>query len=241
MTKTPNSYDKSPKTGGSSVENMTGENSLPSTVITLVSDKKQKQCPKCGLTKPATHFKKKLSMAQSKALLRRPTLRTPLEVTSKNCRACQPKPKETLKTLRNKISDGDIHPIIGELKVKELKQKINSGRSKVMKEYWQNKQDAIIKPWYRNIQKQTLKKQRYHAVQLAKPRDPHLTQHALLDYETAKHHKAQLFLQIKTGKTKHMDLLPHINDYYTPEEKAALVKIKQQIPRAILTTLRGVR
>jgi hypothetical protein len=101
----------------------------------------------------------------------------------------------------------------------------------------------VITPWYRNIQQQVAKKQRYALLQKTKPKDPNLTAHAELDYETAKHHKANLFLQIKTGstKTKQLDLLPHINDYYTAEEKASLVRIKQQIPKHILVKLRGVR
>jgi hypothetical protein len=202
---------------------------------------KQKQCPKCQQFKPSTQFKRTLTMAQSKALLRRQDITRPYETTSKNCKACQPKTKLTLKTLRNKISDGDIHPIIGELKLEQMKKSIRAGRSKVMKEYWQGKQDAIITPWYRNIQQQVLKKQRYAALQKIRPKDPNLTAHAKLDYETAKLHKATLFLQLKTGQAKKLDLLPHINDYYTPEEKAALVKIKQAIPKAILTKLRGVR
>lgn len=204
---------------------------------------KEKKCIKCGEFKPLAQFKRKLTVAQSRAMLQRPTLRNPIETISKLCKACQPKTKLTPKTLRNKISDGDIHPIIGEAKIKELKEKIVLGRSKVMKEYWQGKQDAIIKPFYRNIQKQTERKRAYYMTQLSKPKDPNLTAHAQLDFETAKKHKAELFLQIKTGKVKakDLDLLPHINDYYTPEEKAALVKLKQAIPKDILIKLRGVR
>lgn len=204
---------------------------------------REKQCNKCKQFKPIAQFKKKLTMAQSRALLKRPTLRNPVETISKNCKACQPKTKLTPKTLRNKISDGDIHPIIGEAKIKELKQSIIAGRSKVMKEYWQGKQNEIITPWFRNIQQQVLKKQRYLALQKTRPKDPNLTAHAQLDFETARKHKSNLFLKIKTGKVKakDLDLLPHINDYYTPEEKAALVKLKQAIPKSILIKLRGVR
>lgn len=201
----------------------------------------QKQCPKCMKHKPSKQFKRTLTLAQSRSLLRRPTLKTAQEVDSKYCKACQPKPKLTRKSVRNRISDGDIHPVIGANLLKEIEAKGRKAQSDGMRKVWQKRRDEVITPWLRSIRQQVVRKYNYYTAQLAQPRDTNLTDHALLDYETAKQHKAKLEIKIKMGEGMKMDLYPHINDYYTAVEKAALVKLKQAIPKDILITLRGVR
>lgn len=202
---------------------------------------REKQCPKCLKLKPSTEFKRMLSLTQSRALLKRPTLKTPQEVASKYCNACRPQPKQTLKRLQSKISDGIIHPVIGANLIQEHIAKGRKAQSDGMRKLWQKRQDEIITPWYRNIRQQVAKKSNYASLQRARPKDPYLTQYAELDYATARKHKAQLELQLKTGKAMKIERLPHINDYYTATEKADIVRLKQQIPKSILTKLRGVR
>lgn len=202
---------------------------------------REKQCPKCKKLKPPKQFMRKLTLAQSRAFLKRPTLKTPQEITSKYCKLCQPKPRETLKSIRNRISDGEIHPIIGANLIQEHILKGKMAQSIGMRKVWQKRQDAIITPWLSNIRQQVAKKSNYASLQRSRPKDPHLTAHALLDYETAKAHKAKLELRVKIGEGMKMDLYPHINDYYTPVEKADLVRIKQQVPKTLLLKLRGTR
>lgn len=202
---------------------------------------REKTCSKCGETKPRKDFIRKLTLAQSRALLKRPTLRTPHETSSKYCKACQPKEKLTIKKIQNKVSDGDIHEVIGDLLKIKLRKKISLSRSNAMKRVWQKQYDANVMPWYRNIQKQVAKKYNYYTLQRSRNNDPHLTAHAKLDYETAKNHKAHLFLQVKTGAGLKMDLLPRIGDYYTANEKLELYNLWSKIPLTIRNKLRGAR
>lgn len=113
---------------------------------------REKQCPKCGETKPANQFKRRLSIAQSRAVLRNPNVTTNYMADSKLCKACQPKRKPprllNAKEIRTRISNKDIHYIKGEVLLEKLKQDIPKARSRVMKQYWQDKKNepyAILK------------------------------------------------------------------------------------------------
>ena len=103
---------------------------------------KKKQCAKCEQFKPSTEFKRRLTIAQSRAVLRNPNVTTNYIAESKLCKACQPKrkpPRElTSKEIRTRMSNGDMNKTMGELKLQQIKDTIPKIRSRVMKEHWQN-------------------------------------------------------------------------------------------------------
>lgn len=70
----------------------------------------------------------------------------------------------TKKQIRNKIESGEIHRIIGELRLKMINQSINAHRSRVMKEEWQKRKTGWIKTLNDNLQQQVAKyRNRYYA------------------------------------------------------------------------------
>ena len=103
---------------------------------------REKQCIKCKQTKPSTEFKRRLTLAQSRAMLRNPNITTRYTADSKRCKACQPKrkpPRElTSKENRTRMSNGDMNKTMGELKLQQIKDTIPHTRSRVMKEHWEN-------------------------------------------------------------------------------------------------------
>lgn len=127
-----------------------------------------KQCSKCGETKPIKQFKRRLSLAQTRAFLRQPNATTRYITTSKVCQQCRAKDKRTrpltIKEIRTKVSSGDMNKLVGEMRIAEIKRAIPLGRSKVMKEYWQKKRSCEVTQTKDNIQKQVAKySNRYHS------------------------------------------------------------------------------
>jgi len=102
---------------------------------------KTKTCSRCKEEHPLTIFQRRLTLAQSKALLRNPNLTRRYTTISKLCRYCQQDMKSTkpltAKQIRNKITSGDIPQLIGEQMLRELRESIPAKRSRVMKERWQ--------------------------------------------------------------------------------------------------------
>jgi hypothetical protein len=119
---------------------------------------REKQCPKCGETKPSTQFKRRLSLAQSRAVLRNPNITTNYMADSKLCKACQPKRKPprklSIKEIRTRITNKDMHYITGEMLLEKKKQAIVKGRSRVMKETWEKRKTQPYKTLKRNLQDQ---------------------------------------------------------------------------------------
>lgn len=119
---------------------------------------REKQCIKCKQFKPNTQFKRRLSLAQSRAVLRNPNITTNYIADSKLCKDCQPKRKPprklTIKEIRTRITNKDMHYITGELLLEKKRQEINKGRSKIMKEYWQGKKSEPYKKLKRHLQDQ---------------------------------------------------------------------------------------
>ena len=119
---------------------------------------KTKTCIKCGETKPANQFKRRLSLAQSRAVLRNPNITTNYIADSKLCKACQPKrkpPRElTTKEIRTRMSNGDMNSTMGEMKLQQIRQTIPQVRSRVMKEYWEKIKSQPYKTLKRNLQDQ---------------------------------------------------------------------------------------
>lgn len=146
-------------------------------------------CKNCGQGKPKKEFHRILTLAQSKALLKRPTLKTRHTLYSTLCRSCRNQSKRraplTTKQIRSKITSGDMNPTIGEALIKQKKQALPRKRSKVMKEYWQKKRLGWIDELEANLQKQvTTYANRYYSYQNKMPDDPNQVtpkQHAMLD------------------------------------------------------------
>jgi hypothetical protein len=194
---------------GKSVKLQAGENSLPNTntttVISLV-------CTSCNETKPKKEFHRALTLAQSKAILRRPNLTTRHTLYSKLCRSCRNQRKRrtplSIKEIRNKISSGDIHQDIGENLIKQKKEALPRKRSKVMKEYWEKKRDGWIDVLKANLQTQvTTYANRYYSYKNNLPEHELATpaQHALLsqhsyNYAEAKRIRQDLMEQAKAGR-----------------------------------------
>lgn len=122
---------------------------------------REKTCIKCGQTKPSAQFKRRLSLAQSRAVLHNPNITTNYMADSKLCKACQPKRKPprklTAKEIRTRITNKDMHFITGELLLEKKREEVNQGRSRVMREYWQDKKSEPNKKLRRHLQQQVAK------------------------------------------------------------------------------------
>jgi hypothetical protein len=99
------------------------------------------KCSNCDETKPRDQFFKRLSLAQTAAMLGKTTAKTRTTVISKNCKACQAKLKSTKpltkKQIQNKINSGDLHPILGKLKKEQIDREIPEKRRRAIKIRWQ--------------------------------------------------------------------------------------------------------
>lgn len=192
---------------GKSVNTQAGENSLQETVITTIISL---LCKTCGETKPKKEFHRILTLAQSRALLKKPNLTTRHTLYSTLCRSCRNQRKRrtplTIQDLRNKITTGDINPIIGEALIKQKREAIPRKRSKVMKEYWQKKRTLWQDELKTNLQKQvTAYANRYYSYQNQMPEEATPQQHAMLDqhkynYAEAKRIRQDLLEQAKSGR-----------------------------------------
>lgn len=122
----------------------------------------------CGEEKPNESFKRQLTLAHTKSLLRNPNATTRYTATSKNCKACRLTLKRktplTTKEVRNKMNSGDIRRVKGELILKQRRIEIPQRRSKVMKEEWEKRKSKPFKDLKKSLQKQVAKyAARYHS------------------------------------------------------------------------------
>jgi hypothetical protein len=119
---------------------------------------RQKTCTKCKQTKPSAQFKRRLSLAQTRAVLKNPNITTNYMADSKLCKACQPKRKPprklTAKEIRTRITNKDMHYVTGELLLEKKREGVNQGRSRVMREYWQGKKAEPLNLLKKNLQDQ---------------------------------------------------------------------------------------
>jgi hypothetical protein len=101
-----------------------------------------KFCSKCGVLKPNAEYKRRLTRAQSKARGHVGTHR--LEIESKMCKDCQPKPKPlyklTKKELLNKAASGDVNVFLANSIIKDRVATANDRRSAKTSERWADKQ-----------------------------------------------------------------------------------------------------
>jgi hypothetical protein len=174
---------------GKSVNTHLGENSLPITVITLL-------CKTCGETKPKKEFHRVLTLAQSKALLKKPNLTTRHTLYSSLCRDCRNQRKRrtplSIKDIRNKITSGDMNPTIGEALITEKREALPRKRSKVMKEYWEKKRLGWVDILKANLQTQvTTYAQRYYSYKNNMPEQATPQQHAMLEQHSYNYKEAQ--------------------------------------------------
>jgi hypothetical protein len=183
-----------------------------------------KLCASCNETKPKKEFHRILTLAQSRALLKKPNLTTRHTLYSTLCRSCRNQRKRrtplSIKEIRNKITSGDIHKDIGENLIAEKRTALPRKRSKVMKEYWQKKRDGWIDILKTNLQAQVTRyASRYYSYKNHLPENPTPNQHALLLQHSYNYKEAQRVRQ---------DLMDRVAK---GEEIAVDVKINELIKR----------
>ena len=175
-----------------------------------------KTCASCNETKPKKEFHRVLTLAQSRALLKKPNLTTRHTLYSSLCNTCRRIKKRrtplSIKQIRNKITSGDMNPIIGEALITEKKQALPRKRSKVMKEYWQKKRTLWQDELKTNLQKQvTAYANRYYSYQNQMPEDATPQQHAMLDqhkynYAEAKRIRQDLMNRVQAGEVVEVEV-----------------------------------
>lgn len=177
-----------------------------------------KLCTSCNETKPLKEFKRRLSLAQTRAFLRQPNATTRYWTASKRCKDCQTQLKRykplTIKQIRSKITSGDMHQIVGEEKIKLMRQAIPKKRAKVMKEYWEKKKLGWQDEVKTNLQTQvTTYANRYYSFKnkLSDYETATPQQHALLDqhsynYTEAKRVRQEILNRIKSGEEVAVDV-----------------------------------
>ena len=175
-----------------------------------------KLCATCNETKPLKEFKRRLSLAQTRAFLRQPNATTRYWTSSKRCKDCQLGLKRhrplTIKEIRSKITSGDMNKTVGEEKIKLMRQAIPKRRAKVMKEYWQKKKLGWQDELKANIQAQvTTYANRYYSYKNNMPEQATPQQHALLDqhsynYAEAKRIRQDLMTKAKAGEVVAVDV-----------------------------------
>ena len=180
---------------------------------------KTKTCTHCGETKPIDAFKRKLTKRQSCALLKRTSINTAITVESKRCKTCwlmtKSKKPMTKKQIRNKIESGDIHRILGELRLKMISQSINAHRSRTMQNEWQKRKTEWVKTLNANLQQQVDKyRNRYYAYKASIANalgQVSQTQHALLEqhrlnYNQSMQIKKDLMTRARAGEKIEVDV-----------------------------------
>lgn len=188
----------------------------------------QKTCTMCGEVLDISSFKRTLTLRQSKALLKRPQLRTRITVISSRCKYCWHATKRktplTIKDIYNKKASGDMHSVKADIMLKELIRAKPERRAKVMKEVWHKR---FTEPMIESLTQQlAIYKKRYFSTKnklnystksngKQNSQDNQDTLHALLrqhseDYELAKQLRKELMAQIKLAKNK-SDLPTQIN------------------------------
>lgn len=180
---------------------------------------REKQCIKCGETKPTSQFKRRLSLAQSRAVLRNPNITTNYMADSKLCKQCQPKPKPprllTDKQIRNRITNGDMRTALGEAILAKRKEVLPQRRSRVMKERWQKVKAEPIRQLKAHISQQVAKFAARHRG--AKYLRDATKEQNRWNYEEAKRVKDELFRRIDRGEQ--IDPSININTLLKPKPK----------------------
>jgi hypothetical protein len=132
-----------------------------------MTEVREKLCTTCGETKPSASFKRLLTLAHSRAVLKQPNLQTRYTATSKFCKECRAERKRktplTTKEIRNKITSGDLHSVKGEIILQQKRDALPQIRARGMKKRWQKVKSAPLKALKKQLQKQVAKyANRYH-------------------------------------------------------------------------------
>ena len=182
----------------------------------IVGNFPTKTCTACNETKPKKEFHRVLTLAQSRAVLKRPEMQTRHTLYSTLCRDCRTQRKRrtplSIKEIHNKITTGDIHQVIGENLIKQKREAIPRKRSKVMKEYWEKKRTLWQDELKANLQTQVTRyASRYYSYKNNMPEDATPAQHALLDqhkynYNESKRVRQELLEQVKAGEVVAVDV-----------------------------------
>lgn len=97
-----------------------------------------KPCADCGILQPPANFKRLLTRAQSKARGYAGVFR--VEIESKLCKNCQPKPKPlhklTKKELHNKVESGDVRKIFADSIIQDRNDTANQRRASKTSARW---------------------------------------------------------------------------------------------------------
>ena len=180
---------------------------------------KTKLCASCGEFKPTKDFRRRLTIAQSRAVLNNPKINTPYVSTSKNCAECRLQRKRrtplSIQDIKNKMATGDIRQQLGESLVKQKREAMPRKRSKVMKEYWEKKRTLWQDELRTNLQAQvTAYANRYYSYQNQMPDEPNQItprQHAMLgqhsyNYAEAKRIRQDLMEKALSGERIEVDV-----------------------------------
>jgi hypothetical protein len=175
-----------------------------------------KLCATCKQTKPKKEFHRILTLAQSRALLKKPNLTTRHTLYSTLCQTCRNQRKRrtplSIKEIRNKITTGDIHQDIGENLIKQKREALPRKRSKVMKEYWQKKKLGWQGELKANLQAQVTRyATRYYSYKNHIPENATPNQQALLlqhsyNYAEAKRVRQDLMDRVAKGEEIAVDV-----------------------------------
>jgi hypothetical protein len=195
---------------------------------------KLKTCASCGENKPTKDFRRRLTIAQSRAVLNNPKINRPYIATSKNCAECRLQTKRrtplSIQEIKNRLATGDIHQQIGENLIKQKQEAMPRRRSKVMKEYWQKKKLGWVDTLKTNLQTQvTAYANRYYSYQNQMPEQTTDRHHAMLEqhrhnYAEAKRIRQDLLEQARGGTlvpldTKIVELIRAKPKQYLNEER----------------------
>ena len=211
-----NTDDKRQADTGSLIQNTDGRTSTKLRSSSFPT----KLCIKCNELKPKKQFLKRLTLAQTKAFLHQPNATTRFVTTSTLCTECRNKTKRkkplTIKQIRTKITSGDIHPIKGEMRIKQMVESLPKRRSKVMKEHWQKVKAKPSVELKANIQKQVDKYRARYAT-AKNTQNASLAQNSW-NYEEAKRVRKEVFDRLAQGEQFAVDL--KIEQFFKPKKES---------------------
>ena len=219
-----------------SVEDMLAEANTEGTSVPINPD--HIQCKTCKNIYPTAYYKKKLSKARSAALLKRPT-RTNLIVIAKDCKYCRTDKKRTTpltrKEIQNKVASGDMHSILGELKIKEMDESANAKKAAGVKRRWNKHRLGREMEIYNILHPQVRRKQRYYSTNKTRNKYPELIAYAELDYRTALEVRDRVCSEGgSVGKAGKENIVVNkyslIEDFLTTAQRVELNKLWESVP-----------
>jgi len=118
-----------------------------------------KQCTKCKETKPSKQFKRLLTRAQTIARGYAGNFR--VEIDSKLCKTCQPKPKKPSKLnekeIKNKVATGDLRAHQGEELLKKYRKKVRQTRHDATFNRWKEARRPLWDAMFEEVKDEIVK------------------------------------------------------------------------------------